>query len=481
MNIKTFLRIIFIVLGLVGLNFLFPIGVAICYGEYNVIFAFLIPMLVFILLAILNVFLGKKQNYQISIRGAFVVAACSWIFASLLGAVPLMLSGYIPRFADAYFESVSGFTTTGATILSEIDSLPRSINLWRCQMHWLGGMGIVALTVAFMPLLGVGGFQLIKAETTGPEKGKVTPKIANTAKALWIIYLGLTLLQTVLLMLSKLDFVDSISIAFATLGTGGFAAKNASIGGYNSAAVDWICTIFMFLSGVNFSMYFYALSGKLRDIKVNTELKAYVIIFIASILVSTYFILPQMGSLTNALRYAAFQVASIISTTGFGTNDFTLWAQPAQFVIFILYFIGACSGSTAGGIKVIRWVILAKQGKNEIQKTLHPHGIFTIQLNGKAGRKDVVYSVAAFVYFYLLLLFITTFIGSMAEVDIFSSFTGALAMLGNVGPGFGKFGPSCNYGFLPDFVKWWYSFAMLAGRLELYTMIIYFMSGFWKK
>ena len=219
MNIKTFLRIIFVLLGIIGINFLFPIGVAIFYGENDVILPFLIPMITVVVVGVFSIVIGRKQVFRVSIRGAFAVASCSWIFASLLGAVPLMASGYIPHFVDAYFESVSGFTTTGATILSEIDSLPRSINLWRCQMHWLGGMGIVALTVAFLPLLGVGGFQLIKAETTGPEKGKVTPKITNTAKALWIIYLVLTLLQTVLLMLSNLDFVDSISIAFATLGS----------------------------------------------------------------------------------------------------------------------------------------------------------------------------------------------------------------------------------------------------------------------
>lgn len=481
MSLKNFLRIILILLSIVGITFLFPIFVAIAYKEYNVIPAFLIPMIVVVILGVGSVLAGKNQSWQLSTRGAFIIAACSWIFASFLGAVPLMASGYIPSLADAFFESVSGFTTTGATILSEIDSLPRSINLWRCLMHWLGGMGIVALTVAFLPLLGVGGFQLIKAETTGPEKGKVTPKITNTAKALWLIYIFLTLVQTILLMIAGLDFVDSVSIAFATLGTGGFAAKNASIGGYNSAAVDWICIVFMFMAGVNFSMYFYVISKKFKDIRSNTELKTYSAIFLISVLAISFFILPQYGTFLTALRFSAFHVASIISTTGFATGDYTLWCEPAQFIIFLLYFIGACSGSTAGGIKVIRWVILAKQGSNEVLRMLHPHGVFTIHLNGKTGRKDVVFNVSAFIYFYFLLLFITTFVGTLANVDVFSSFTGALAILGNVGPAFGKLGPACNYGFLPDFVKWWYSFAMLAGRLELYTMMIYFTKSYWKK
>ncbi|QTQ11017.1 TrkH family potassium uptake protein [Treponema parvum] len=481
MTIKIFLRIIFVLLAIVGLSFLMPIFVALAYKEYEIVPVFLIPMIIVVILGIISVVLGRGEQLSLSTRGAFVIAACSWIFASLLGAVPLMASGCIPRLADAVFESVSGFTTTGGTILENVDDLPKSINLWRCLMHWLGGMGIVALTVAFLPLLGVGGFQLIKAETTGPEKGKVTPKITNTAKALWIIYVVLTAIQTMLLMAAGLDFVNSASIAFATLGTGGFALKNASIGGYNSAAVDWICTVFMFLSGINFTMYFYAVSRKFKDIRENTELKAYATVFIISSLAVAVFIKPQFGSFINSLRHAAFNVASIISTTGFATADYTLWVPPAQFVIFLLYFLGACSGSTAGGVKIIRWVILAKQGSNEILRMLHPHGIFTIHLNGKPGRRDVVFNVAAFIYFYFLLIFVTTFVGTLGNVGILSSFTGALAMLGNVGPAFGKFGPSYNYGFLPDFVKWWYSFAMLAGRLELYTMIIYFTKSYWKK
>ncbi|QTQ14820.1 TrkH family potassium uptake protein [Treponema parvum] len=481
MTVKIFLRIIFVLLAIVGLSFLMPIFVALAYKEYEIVPVFLIPMIIVVILGIISVVSGRGEQLSLSTRGAFVIAACSWIFASLLGAVPLMASGCIPRLADAVFESVSGFTTTGATILENVDDLPKSINLWRCLMHWLGGMGIVALTVAFLPLLGVGGFQLIKAETTGPEKGKVTPKITNTAKALWIIYVVLTAIQTILLMVSGLDFVNSASIAFATLGTGGFALKNASIGGYNSAAVDWICTVFMFLSGINFTMYFYAVSRKFKDIRENTELKAYATVFIISSLAVAFFIKPQFGSFINSLRHAAFNVVSIISTTGFATADYTLWVPPAQFVIFLLYFLGACSGSTAGGVKIIRWVILAKQGSNEILRMLHPHGIFTIHLNGKPGRRDVVFNVAAFIYFYFLLIFVTTFVGTLGNVGILSSFTGALAMLGNVGPAFGKFGPSYNYGFLPDFVKWWYSFAMLAGRLELYTMIIYFTKSYWKK
>lgn len=464
-----------------GVTFLIPIGTACAFGETQVLPSFIIPMSAGFAAAAAFLILGHKKEIRLSMRGTFVVVALAWIAASVFGALPLYFSGAIPHFTDAFFESVSGFTTTGATVLGDVESLPRSINLWRCETHWLGGMGIVTLTVALLPLLGVGGFQLIKAETTGPEKGKVTPKITTTAKLLWLIYAVLTALQTVLLMAAGMDFTDALSYAFATLGTGGFATKNANVGAYNSVPVDVICTVFMVAAGVNFSLYYYVLTGKFRDIRNNSELKAYAGIFVASTLLISFFIMPQYGTFASALRYSSFQVASILTTTGFATADYTLWVPAAQAVLFVLFFIGGCSGSTAGGIKVIRWVVLSKQAHNETERMLHPHGVFSIRLNGKVGRKDIVFSVAAFVLLYLLVVFVTTVIGCICSLDLLTSFTGALSMVGNVGPAFGKLGPLYNYGFLSDVLKWWYCFAMLTGRLELYTMIIFFMPAYWKK
>ena len=342
-------------------------------------------------------------------------------------------------------------------------------------------MGIVALTVALLPLLGVGGFQLIKAETTGPEKGKITPKITTTAKYLWIIYLILTAIQTILLKIFGMDFIDALAHAFSTLGTGGFSTKNNSIAFYNSIHIDIICTIFMFLAGINFSLFYYFVTKKFQDIKDNSELKAYCGICIFVIIAMALCLLPTYKSFGTALRYAAFQTTTIISTTGFASADFTLWPMTAQFFVFILFFIGGCSGSTAGGIKVIRWVVLHKQLSNETKKMLHPHGVFSIRLNNQPARKDLVFTVAGFLFIYLVLVIITTFVGCLAKLDLLTAFTTALSMVGNIGPGFGSLGPSCNYGFLPDFVKWWYCFAMLAGRLELYTMIIFFLPEYWKK
>lgn len=486
MFLITFGKVISALLAIVGATFSIPIGVAVYCQEYEVIASFAAPMIVCLVIMLAFNIPTRKVKIHLSIKQTFLLVALAWFFLSFLGAMPLYFSKAFPNFTDAFFESVSGFSTTGATVCSDVEALPRSINLWRCLSHWIGGMGVVTLTVALLPLLGVGGFQLIKAETTGPEKGKVTARITTTAKILWIIYAGLTALETVLLKLAGMDFIDALTHAFSTLGTGGFSSKNASIAGfnspeYNSVAIDIIITVFMFLAGINFSLYFYLIRGKISEIKCNSELKVYVLIVIVSVLAVALSINSIYGNFGQSLRYSSFQVLSITTTAGFGTADFLNWPSVAQFFIFILFFIGGCSGSTGGGIKVVRWVILFKQINNETKRMLHPHGVFNIRLNNKVGRKDIVFNVAAFMTLYAVFVMITTIIGCIGHLDLFSAFTGSLSMVGNIGPGFGALGPSFNYGFLPGFVKWWYCFAMLAGRLELYTMLIFFMPSFWRK
>jgi len=347
-------------------------------------------------------------------------------------------------------------------------------------MHWLGGMGIVALTVALFPLLGVGGFRLIKSETTGPNKGKVTAKITETAKILWFIYLGLTVLQFVLLMLAGMGFFESLCHSFATLGTGGFSTRGTSVGAFNSPAIDIICAVFMVLAGVNFSLYFLLFTGHIKDILINSEFKAYLKITAIATIIITFSIIPHYGFFTS-LRHSFFQVSSILTTTGFATVDYDAWPPLAKLVILVLMFIGGCSGSTAGGVKVVRWLILKKQAKNEMSRLLSPHGIFSIQLDGRPGRKDVVYSIAGFIYCYFILCLITAVIAVLDGANLTTGISAALALVGNVGPGFGKVGPQGNFAFFSSSAKWAFSFAMLAGRLELYTMIIYFLPDFWKK
>ncbi len=481
MFIVTFLKIGSVLLALVGALFVIPLGIALLCGETAMILPIVIPMLVsFVFCAAVNI-PTRKFKISMSIKQTFIIVAMSWAVMSIMGSIPLYLSGYFKSYVDALFESVSGFSTTGATILSEVETLPRSINMMRCLTHWIGGMGIVTLTVALLPLLGVGGFQLIKAETTGPEKGKVTARITTTAKVLWLLYAGFTAIETISLMLAGMDFVDALSHSFATLGTGGFSTKNASIGTYNSIAVEIITTIFMFLSGINFSLFFFLLHGKFKDFFTNAEFKAYIGILFIAILGITISVIPYYGGFGTSLRYSSFQAVSIMTTTGFGTADYLQWPVIAQFFLFILFFIGGCSGSTSGGIKVVRWVVLAKQLNNETKRMLHPHGIFTIRLNGKVSSKDIVLSVTSFMFLYFGVIGITFFVGCLGKLDILSSLTGALSMVGNVGPAFGLLGPTSNYGALPVFVKLWYCFAMLAGRLELYTMFIFFMPSYWKK
>ncbi len=481
MFVISLLKISSILLSIVGVLFAIPLGVAFYYGESQVYLSFIIPMAVsFVFVAAVN-FPTRHRKITMNTRQTFLIVALSWVVVSLMGAIPLYASGSIPRFVDALFESVSGFSTTGSTILSEIESLPKSINMLRCLTHWIGGMGIVTLTVALLPLLGVGGFQLIKAETTGPEKGKVTARITTTAKILWLIYLGFTVAETIALKIAGMTFSDALSHAFATLGTGGFSTRNTSIGAYNSVAIDVIIMIFMFLSGINFSLYFYIITRKFSDIGTNSEFKAYLVIIFALIAAVTVSLIGYYGSFGNSLRYSSFQVISLMTTTGFSTADFMDWPAVTQFLLFVTFFIGGCSGSTSGGVKVIRWLVLGKQVQNETRKMLHPHGVFAIRLNGRPGRKDIVFNVAAFMVVYFGLVAVTTFVGCLGKLDVWSAFTGALSMVGNIGPGYAMLGPSQNFGFLPDFVKYWYSFAMLAGRLELYTMIIFFLPVYWEK
>lgn len=465
-------RVISCVLAITGFAFLLPLGVAMGFGENGCVAPFAVPLAAS-WCAALACWLARRGAIQgFEARNAFLVVGGAWVSIGLFGAVPLWASGAFPSFADAVFESVSGFTTTGASVMPDVESLPRCVNLWRCETHWLGGMGVVALAVALMPLLGIGGFRLIKAETSGPEKGKVTSRIADTAKALWFIYFAMTALQTVLLMYAGLDWFDAVCHAFSTLGTGGFSTRNQSVGAFANSGVDWICTIFMLLASVNFALYYRLFTGRAAELFRDSELRTFLGIVAVSVAAVTCVELADFGAVGRSFRYAAFQVASIISTTGFMTSDYAAWRPAAQVVLFALFLVGGCSGSTAGGIKVIRWTILAKQLKNEFSRLLHPHEVVTLRLNGVPGRESFVPMAAAFVFVYLLLVLVTAFAGALAGLGLVESVSVSLSMVGNIGPAFGAMGPTANYAALPAALKWWYAFAMLAGRLELYTMLI---------
>jgi trk system potassium uptake protein TrkH len=468
----SFLRILTYVLGLVGTSLLLPLGVALWKGETAVVPAFLVPMLAGWGVAITFWLLARRRPRVFDVQHAFGTVGGIWVAICLFGALPLYFSGSFPSFTDAVFESVSGFTTTGASVLSDVERLPASVNLWRCETHWLGGLGVIALAVALIPLLGIGGFRLIKAETTGPDKAKLTSLIANTAKTLWFIYLAFTVAQVLLLWNAGMGAVDALAHAFSTMGTGGFSTRNASVGAFGLPAAEWICTAFMLLASVNFTLYYRVLTGRLGEVTRDSELRTFLALVLGAVACVMAVECRAWDGFGAALRSAAFQVSSIVSTTGFMTDDYPAWCPAAQVVIFLLFFVGGSSGSTAGGIKVIRWTILGKQLRNELRRILHPHEIFTLSINGCSGREAFVPVVASFVFVYMLLVLVTTFAGALAGLDAFTAFTGALSMVGNVGPAFGQLGPTSNYGALAAPLKWFYMFAMLAGRLEIYTLLI---------
>lgn len=475
----TVLRILTYVLGIVGSALVLPLATAFIEGEKEMIPVFLAPMALAWAASLAFMIRARGKIGVLGIQDAFGVVGVLWIIICLFGAVPLYFSGAFDSLTDAVFESVSGFTTTGATVLSDIEKLPRSVNLWRCETHWLGGMGVVALAVAMIPLLGAGGFRLLKAESTGPDKAKVTASITTTAKILWFFYCGLTGLQAVLLWRAGLDPIDSVAHAFSTLGTGGFSTRTASVGSFGIPAAEWICIVFMLLSSVSFFLYCRLFTKRFPEVLRNTELKVFLAIVPLAVFAIWFFESALPDGSRISLRSAIFHVSSLLSTTGFMTSDYTKWLPSSQLIILILCFIGGCSGSTAGGVKVVRWVILAKQFGNEIKRLLHPYGVFTMRLNGTSGREMFVPAVAGFMFAYFTLVVITALFGTIAGLGPFTAFTAGLSMVGNVGPAFGNLGPTSNYGDIPTLLKWWYMFAMLAGRLEIYTLLILFGSFPW--
>ncbi|MBQ7722085.1 MAG: TrkH family potassium uptake protein [Kiritimatiellae bacterium] len=465
------IRMLSAIVGMVAASLLLPLAAAIRYGEHRAAMAFAIPMCASWLVTALLWRRRGGEARPLDVARAFRIVGGAWVAMSLFGALPLYFSGVFPSFTDAVFESVSGFSTTGASVLDDVESIPRSVNLWRCLTHWLGGMGVIMLVVALVPLLGSGGFKLMKAETTGPEKSKVTARVAATAKALWLIYAGFTLVETLLLRAAGMGWFDAVCHSFSTLGTGGFSTRNASVGGFGNVCVEIVVTVFMVVASVNFALYFRLVSGRVRDILRDSELRSFIVILLVTVGLVTIFNVADGATPASSLRVSAFQVASILSTTGFGTSDYTLWRPVAQLLVFALFLIGGCSGSTGGGIKVIRWTVLSKQLNREFRRLLHPREVSTLRINGQPGREEFVPIVASFIFAYLLLVFATAFFGALAGLDLVGAFTGAFSMVGNIGPAFGALGPSANYGFLPAPLKWWYCFAMLAGRLEIYTML----------
>lgn len=482
MNLTLVFKVTAVLLLVICAFMLAPILVAVYYGETEILPSFFIPMGAVAVICGAFLLLTRGRNGELSTRSGFFLVTLGWLSAAGVGALPFVISGAIPAYTDAFFETMSGFTTTGATILTDIESLPYSILFWRSLTHWLGGMGIIVLAVAILPLLGVGGLQLMRAEAPGPSVDRLTPKITETAKILWLIYLGLTVLETALLMFGGLSLYEALTHTFGTLATGGFSPKAASVGHYTSAYVHIVVTVFMMGAGINFILYYRLLKGQFSIIRKNTEVKVYVGIFVAaSLLIALTLNGRTYDGFGISLRFASFQAASILTTTGYATADFATWPRLAQVALFILMFIGGSAGSTGGGMKVIRIVTAIKQGFNEMRYLIHPRGVFTIRLNGVPVRKDVVYNITGLVFLYILLLLFTTVFVATGGHDILTSMSTALVTLGNIGPGFGRIGPVENYEFFQTYIKWYLSFIMMVGRLEVYTVLILLTPAFWKR
>ncbi|WP_072994419.1 TrkH family potassium uptake protein [Pseudozobellia thermophila] len=442
----------------------------------------------------LAMFYTRDHKKQVKRKEGYIIVSFGWVVMSVSGMLPYLFSGAIPSVTNAFFETISGYTTTGASILDDIESLPEGLLFWRSLTHWIGGMGIIVLAIAILPLLGIGGMQLFAAEAPGPSADKLHPRITDTAKRLWLIYVGYTLAETILLKLAGMSFFDAINHSLATLSTGGFSTKNLSVAYWNDQPlIQYIIILFMFLAGTNFVLSYFAFKGKVQRILMDEELKFYtgfivsftiiaalVVYFKADVAISDYHPMV-LGGAESAFRHVLFQVVAVVTTTGFVTADFTSWTPFLSVFFFGLMFLGGSAGSTAGGIKVMRHILIIKNGLLEFKRTLHTSAIIPVRYNGKTVKEQIVYNVIAFFVLYMLLFIIGALgLGAMG-MDFVTSIGGAASSLGNVGPAFGTLNPVSNFNGLPDIGKWWCGFLMLAGRLELFTVLILFTPYFWKR
>lgn len=455
--------------------------VALFYGDGDFT-AFCLTILLLLLSALPLIFI-KPKNKQIFAKDGFVIVALGWILISFYGAIPFYLSGAIPSFVDCLFESSSGFSTTGSTILTAVEGLPHGVLFWRSFTHWVGGMGILVLTIAILPSLGMGSMQVLKAESPGPIVGKLVPKIGQTAKILYSIYFALTVIEVVLLCLAGMPVFDSVIHALGTLGTGGFSNMNASIGHYNSPAIDWIITLFMILSGINFSLYYFIIKRNFKSFWQDQELRTYLILLCVAIAFITGDLLIHnyYNSFSEALRFSSFQVASVMTTTGYATADYNNWSMFSKMILILIMFVGGCAGSTSGGLKVSRIFIAFKAMRCTFSRVLHPNGCYIVRMNQKKVEDQTVINVLAYFVIYLLIFATGLLIISLDGFDFGTTFSSVVTTLNNIGPGINMVGPVGNFSEFSDLSKITFFFLMIIGRVELYPMILLLSPEVWKK
>lgn len=490
-------KIIIHIMGLLLLcNGVFMLMSALVSGIYNdgATIDITLAAIVTMLFGVLAMFYTRDHKKEVKRKEGYIIVTFGWIVMSVSGMLPYLFSGAIPTVTNAFFETISGYTTTGASILDNIEVMPEGILFWRSLTHWIGGMGIIVLAIAILPLLGIGGMQLFAAEAPGPTSDKLHPRITDTAKRLWLIYFGYTVAETLLLKLAGMSFFDAINHSLATLSTGGFSTKNASLAFWNDQPlIQYIVILFMFLAGSNFVISYFAFKGKLQRIIKDEEFKFYLgFILVFTIVAATVIYLKAnvpiseyhpmvMGRVESSFRHALFQVLAIITTTGFVSADFTGWTPFLTIFFFGLMFLGGSAGSTAGGIKVMRHLLIIKNGFLEFKRTLHNNAIIPVRYNNKTVPEHIVYNIVGFFVLYMLSFIIGALFLGFLGLDFESAIGAAASSLGNVGPALGSLGPLNNFNGLPDVGKWWCCFLMLIGRLELFTVLILLTPYFWKK
>ena len=484
MRWKVVLHIIGALILCVGITMLMPLAFSLYYQDSGIVP--LIESMGISTLCGLGLFFAFRSsdgNQGLSHREGMAIVALGWIAAGFFGSLPFYLGDVFPNHVDCFFESLSGFTTTGSSVMTDIESVAKGILFWRSLTHWLGGMGIIVLSLAILPFLGVGGMQLYKAEVPGPVPDKLKPRIKDTAMVLWKVYLLFSAIEAILLMFGGMDFFDSLCHTFGTLATGGFSTKNSSVAYFNSAYIDYVITFFMIVAGINFSLHYQMLKGRPLLLWRDPEFKffATVTLLITTLVTISVYSSHTYETVTDTIRYTSFQVASIMSTTGFATADYELWPALAQGLLLFCMFLGGCAGSTSGGMKHLRIMLLLKQSYQEVFRIIHPRSVNRVKLGKTVVKPETMNDILGFAVLWIGLFVICGLVVAATGVDVVSSFAASLACLGNIGPGIGTVGPANNFAHIPDLGKWALIFNMLLGRLEIYTVIVLCVPEFWRK
>ena len=479
MNFKTIINILAALLIVMGISMLMPLLISYMYGEPD--FSGHLKSSIICFCLGLPIWYITRKNRSLSSKDGFAIVSLAWLLVALTGTFPFYFTESITSFTDAWFESMSGVTTTGSSILSDIEILPHGVLFWRSFLQWIGGMGIIVFTIAILPLLGVGGVQLFKAEVPGPVADKIRPRVKETAKILWMVYIGFTAFETILLAAFGMPLFDAVCHSFTTMPTGGFSTQNASLGAYESNAIQYIVIIFMFIAGANFTLHFRAITGNFKSYSKDSEFLTYFgIIILTSILIFANINAASQSWSHDTFLDSLFQTVSIITTTGFGTSDYELWPFFSQFLIIILMFVGGMGGSTGGGMKIARIILLIKFAATETRRMLHSRAIIPIRIGSRYISEDVIRNTLGFFLIYISIFVLTTLILTMLNLDFESAIGAAASAIGNIGPGLGDYGPTDNFSLLHPFGKWMLSFCMLLGRLEVFTVMVLFSRTFWK-